>query len=600
QTPAVPPQMMLLPRWFPVTIYSMSSWSRTIFVPLSIVSAMQPVRQLSPEQGIRELFIKSPETWGPLTAPGHNPSNNLFSWNRFFRWVDAGMWFCRRHGFTPFRRKGIKKALDWTLEHFKRSDGPGAIYPPIIWALVAFKSLGYADTSPEVSTCRQLLDDLVLTDEQEGTCRLQPCKSPVWDTSLTLKALLLSGLPEESPTIQKGIDWLISKQILNPGDWNQRVALMKNRGSGKTAGNFCGYSFLPKVNIRPGGWAFEYNNEFYPDNDDTAMALMVIGGRFDSGGSFGHAISGQKETALPLRGTAEKWLKQLLPGPSQRVGMPESQQKTIKTQRVIQRGLRWLFAMQSRDGGWGAFDKDNIQQILCKVPFADHNAMIDPSSPDLTGRVMESLGRLGFTLQSGHPAIQQSVDFMRKQQLPNGSWFGRWGVHYIYGTWQALTGLTAVGVAKDSEMVQAGVNWLLTHQDRSGGWGESPNAYRDLQLAGQGTPTASQTAWAVMGLIAAGLVDHPATYRGIQFLLRNQNPDGTWTEKEFTGTGFPQVFYLRYHYYPVYFPLMALSLFLGQSDRLTRDSCLQNEPGDVPRVGAGETERRSGNAPVSG
>jgi squalene-hopene/tetraprenyl-beta-curcumene cyclase len=213
--------------------------------------------------------------------------------------------------------------------------------------------------------------------------------------------------------------------------------------------------------------------------------------------------------------------------------------------------------MQNDDGGWGAFDRNNNRQFLCYVPFADHNAMIDPSTPDLTARALEALGKLGR--RPGDPVVDRAVAFLRRTQEPDGAWFGRWGVNYIYGTWQTLVGLTAVGVPHDDPAVVAGVNWLLAHQQPSGAWGESPDSYDDPRLRAQGPATPSQTAWAVMGLMAAGLDDHPAVLRGIQFLTQQQGSDGAWEEKEFTGTGFPRVFYLRYHYYPIYFPLMALA-----------------------------------------
>ncbi|MCL2306001.1 MAG: squalene--hopene cyclase [Planctomycetaceae bacterium] len=499
QCPAVPPQMMYLPKWFPINISEMSAWSRTIFVPLSIVSALQPVKQIPAEKGIRELFTHDSAHWPEVVAPGKTAAKTIFSWDGFFRTVDKIIWFCRKTGLKPFHKAAVEKAKTWMLEHFEGSDGPGAIYPPIVWSWIALKALGYADDSKEVQYCRKQLDDLVIWEEERKRAHVQPCKSPVWDTSLTLKALLLGGLDENTPMVKKGVDWIKSQQLSRQhsckGDWAE------------------------KVDVEPGGWCFEFNNEFYPDNDDTAMALMVL--KMADGG----------------RQTADS----------------------------IEKGVRWLLAMQNRDGGWGAFDKDNHRELLCRVPFADHNAMIDPSTPDLTGRVLESLGRLGYKVGKD-AAIDRCVAYMKKVQQPDGSWFGRWGVNYIYGTWQALTGLTAVGVSVDDPVIVAGRNWLLAHQQPSGGWGESPNSYIDPKLRGQGKETASQTAWAVMGLLAAGLFDHPATQRGIRFLLDHQESDGTWLESEFTGTGFPLVFYLRYHYYRIYFPLMALSIYAQKAN----------------------------------
>jgi squalene-hopene/tetraprenyl-beta-curcumene cyclase len=293
------------------------------------------------------------------------------------------------------------------------------------------------------------------------------------------------------------------------------------------------------------------------------MALMVLAGRFDAAGT-GQLPPDLRVTSVESAGSLEEAKQNAL--------------DSLETASAMQSGLRWLLGMQNKDGGWGAFDRDNNKEILCKVPFADHNAMIDPSTPDLTGRVMESLGRLGFRVgdrksegrKSGgsnppdNSPIDRVVAYMRKEQQPDGSWFGRWGVNYIYGTWQALTGLSAVGVPADDPAVQAGANWLLAHQHSSGGWGESPQSYDCGSERGRGTPTASQTAWAVMGLIAAGKVDDPAVMRGIRFLLDRQRKDGTWFEPEYTGTGFPLVFYLKYHYYSVYFPLMALSLYAAK------------------------------------
>jgi len=444
------------------------------------------------------------------------------------------MWFCRRIGLTPFRKLGIEKAKQWTLDHCEKSDGPGAIYPPIVWAWIAFKALGYSDDSDEIQYCRQQLNDLVIRNDKRGSVRVQPCKSPVWDTALTLKALMLGGLTTAHPAVRKGVQWVRSRHIKEPGDW----AVKNGRREPATAS--------------PGGWCFEFNNVFYPDCDDTAMALMVLAGRFDSVGT------GQLPPDLRLMAmdNAESLDE-----------ARENVADVAETSAALHSGLRWLLGMQNKDGGWAAFDRNNNKEFLCKVPFADHNAMIDPSTPDLTGRVMESLGRLGFRVGK-NPEIDRVVAYMRKEQQADGSWFGRWGVNYIYGTWQALTGLTAVGVSPDDPAVQAGANWLLAHQHSSGGWGESPDSYESPSLRGIGTPTASQTAWALMGLIAAGKMDDPAhksaLSRGIRFLLDRQRKDGTWFEPEYTGTGFPLVFYLKYHYYSVYFPLMALSLYAAK------------------------------------
>ncbi len=518
QCPAVPPEAVLLPKWFPINLYRVSAWSRTIIVPLSIVSALQPVRQLEPGLGIRELFIKSPKDWPPLRSPGSSGRTGLFSWDRFFRLVDGTLKWCQRHRLLPWRRKAIKAAEKWMLTRFEHSDGLGAIYPPIVWSILALRSLGYDDESPELKECYRQLDSLVIEDEESGTARLQPCKSPVWDTALTLRALSAGGIRRDSPAVRRAVDWLLDRQILRTGDWAETV------------------------DVEPGGWCFEYANDFYPDSDDTAMVLMALRAQFED--------PAEQAGALPPQFN-------LVTEPTPPVDTKDELARTERSTTAIDRGLKWMLAMQNDDGGWGAFDRNNNRQFLCHVPFADHNAMIDPSTPDLTARVIEALGRLGRKL--GDPAVDRAVAYLRDTQQPDGSWFGRWGVNYIYGTWQVITGLAAVGVPADDLAIVAGANWLLSCQQPSGGWGESADSYEQPELRGQGPTTESQTAWAILGLLAAGYEQHPATIRAIRFLVRSQYDDGTWEEPEFTGTGFPQVFYLRYHYYPIYFPLMALA-----------------------------------------
>ena len=513
--PAVPPEIMLLPKWFPINIYGVSAWSRTIIVPLSIVSAMQPARQIDPRFGIRELFIREPENWPPLRCPGLKGGAGLLSWDRFFRTVDRMFKWCQRHRFLPFRNRAIAAAKKWTLERFQESDGLGAIYPPIVWSLLALKSLGYADDSPEVLYCDKQLEDLVIDDPDCGAARVQPCKSPVWDTAITLRALSVGGIRSDIPSIRKAVAWLLNRQISRPGDWTQTVQ------------------------AEPGGWCFEYANAFYPDVDDTVMTLM--------------ALQEQLNKTPETSGSLPPTLRLV----SETADSEDDEFSLDQTIQAIERGMQWILAMQNDDGGWGAFDRNNNREFLCHVPFADHNAMIDPSTPDMTGRVLEAMGKLGRRLDD--PAVDRAETYVRRAQQADGSWFGRWGVNYIYGTWQVITGLTAVGVPADDPAVAAGANWLLTHQQACGGWGESPDSYEHPHLRGQGDPTASQTAWAVMGLIAAGMEQHQAVTRAVRYLTIMQNEDGTWDESEFTGTGFPQVYYLRYHYYPIYFPLLALS-----------------------------------------
>jgi len=515
--PAVPPEATLLPKWFPINLYRISAWSRTILVPLSIISASRPVKKVETSRGIRELFVAEPEDWPPLQCPGKS-SGGLLSWDRCFRVIDRMLKFAQRHNLLPLRRRAIAQAEQWMLERFADSDGLGAIFPPIVWSIIALDCLGYSQDSAEVRECHRNLDDLIIQDDE--TARLQPCRSPVWDTAITLRSLAESGLEVTHPAVSKATDWLLAREVKCSGDWSQTVR------------------------AEPGGWFFEHNNAFYPDVDDTAMVLMALREHWDEARSTPDTLPPGLE--LVSHRSAG----------SRRAARIETA-RGDKVAAAARRAIQWTLAMQNRDGGWGAFDRDNNREFLCRVPFADHNAMIDPSTPDLAARAIEALGAWGY--RTGQDCVDRAVTYLRSSQEADGSWLGRWGVNYIYGTWQVLAGLSAVGVPTDDPAMVAGAEWLLAYQQPSGGWGESADSYADPKLRGQGLTTASQTAWALLGLMAAGMQSHPAVARGIRYLLESQQDDGTWDEPEFTGTGFPQVFYLRYHMYPIYFPLMALS-----------------------------------------
>lgn len=526
QCPAVPPEFMLLPNWFPVNLYSISAWSRTILAPLSVISAHQPQHRLGPDKSISELFLTAPSSWPLPRCPGLPKERGWLTWERFFHGVDGIAKFCQRRRWTPLRRQALRKAESWMLERFHGSDGLGAIFPPMVWSIIALGCLGYEEDSNEQRYCREVLEGLIL--EEPDSARLQPCKSPVWDTSITVRALVAAGLDAAHPAVAKAVDWLLDHEVRRAGDWSQRVR------------------------AEPGGWCFEYANEFYPDLDDTAMVSMALLSAIKAE-TAEEPVSGlpPQVTVVDLKATDLASARRLA-------------ERSMRVHESVARASAWMQAMQNRDGGWGAFDKDNVAAFLCYVPFADHNAMIDPSSPDLAGRVLESLAACG--LRSGHPVVDRCIAYLRSTQEPDGSWYGRWGVNYIYGVWQVLCGLRAVGVETTDPAIAAGANWLLAHQDASGGWGESPDTYAAPNLRGQGKPTASQTAWAVLGLVAAGFANHPATRRGAAWLAQRQNDEGTWTEDEFTGTGFPLVFYLKYHLYPAYFPLMALAAWARASD----------------------------------
>jgi squalene-hopene/tetraprenyl-beta-curcumene cyclase len=515
QCPAVPPEMVLLPKWSPINIYRMSAWSRTIVVPLAIMWALRPDRKIAPERGIRELFLRDPNDWPPLRCPGLGEEHGWFSWENFFRRADAGLKWLEQRRYRPLRKQSLAAAERWMTGRFAHSDGLGAIFPPIIWSIVALKCLGYADDSAELRYNFDQLD--ALTIEEKNTARLQPCLSPVWDTAIALRALAVSGTTADEPAAARAVEWLLDKEVTRRGDW------------------------ATYVSAPPAGWYFEHHNEFYPDVDDTAMVMIALREL------EGSEVRGQRSAV--------------------RLANRQSTSVSSRHRGMVaagQRARRWLLAMQNRDGGWGAFDKDNDAEFLCRVPFADHNAMIDPSTPDLAGRTIEAIAMWGT--KPDEPGIRRGVDFLRRTQERDGSWLGRWGVNYIYGTWQALVGLAAAGVPTDDPAIRRGANWLLTHQHACGGWGESPGSYERPESRGQGPVTASQTAWAILGLLAAGLTHHKAAQRGIYYLLDTQRPDGGWDELEFTGTGFPRVFYLRYHYYPIYFPLLAL----GEYKRATQ------------------------------
>jgi squalene-hopene/tetraprenyl-beta-curcumene cyclase len=541
--------MMFLPRWFYFNIYAMSSWTRTIVVPLSIFSAYRPVRRLPDELGIAELFVDPPHKpqWP------HPPTRRWLTATNFFLAADQAIKLMERCGPRWLRQKAVRQASAWMREHFGDSDGVGAIFPPIIYTIISLHCLGYHHDSPEMIYALKQLDDLMI--EESDTLRVQPCFSPVWDTALAMNALAITeqargerwlgaerGIhhanghgkvhPPRTPSCRDAIEraarWLLDREVRRPGDWS-----------------------IANPGLEPGGWFFEYHNGFYPDTDDTAMVLM------------GLARSGQAWEQRP-NGTGTEWQSEvarsgersaLSPSPT---ALPRSDSFTHR-KPAVQRALNWLLHMQNRDGGWAAFDRNINRELLTKIPFADHNAMLDPSCPDITARVLEALGQYGYRV--GQRPVDRAIAFIGRVQDPRGCWPGRWGVNYIYGTWQVLGGLWAVGYDMQQPLVRRAVAWLKSVQQACGGWGESCRSYDDPAYAGRGTPTASQTAWALLGLLAAGEHESDAVRAGVQHLLATQQTDGNWHEDEFTGTGFPKVFYLKYHLYRLYFPLMALARY---------------------------------------
>ena len=484
--PTIPCEVLLLGKWFRVNFWDMSNWTRAMLVPLAIINHFRPTRpcgvdldELYPE-GFHERDLRLPR------------DPDWFTWRNFFLCLDklhkfAELW--ARLGIHPFRRRALRKAEQWMLERFEGSDGLGAIFPAMLNSLIALKALGYPDDHPEVIRARQKLKEL--EHETADSIRIEPCFSPVWDTAIVTIALRESGLPADHPAVVRAARWLLDREIRFRGDWQH-----KNPAP-----------------VEPSGWAFEFNNKWNPDVDDTAMVLLAL-------------------RLVPTDDPARR-------------------------DAAFRRGLQWMLTFQCRDGGWAAFDKDCTNNILEKVPFADHNAMLDPECADITARILELLGYEKFGLD--HPQVRRAIAYLRSQQEADGSWYGRWGVNYIYGTWQVLRGLRALGMDMNQPWLLRARDWLESVQHEDGGWGERCNTYEDPVFKGQGPSTASQTAWAAMGLCAFGDPHRPSLRAGIEYLLRTQNPDGTWTEEETTGTGFPKVFYLKYDSYRNAWPLLALA-----------------------------------------
>lgn len=497
--PVIPPEVILLPRFFYINIYEMSYWTRVILIPLSILYAQRPHRFVEVDFNLDELFVSSHPglTLPPLEgyALERERSKRLISWRTFFLLADRFLKIVEKSPVNPLRKLALRKAEEWITARSGSSDGLGAIFPSMVNTVMALRTLGRDESHPVIAHTVKKLEELEVHGE-DGKIRLQPCLSPVWDTALALNALREAGVPAGTPELVEAGRWLLSKEVRLPGDW-----------------------LLRRPGIEPSGWYFQFANEFYPDIDDSAAVILALD-RLD---------------------------------PAQVEGLEAS----------LRRALPWILGLQASNGGWAAFDADVERQALTHVPYADHNAMLDPACADITGRVLEMLGR--FTSLRGHPsvrkAIERGVAFLRAEQKPDGSWYGRWGVNYIYGTWQALKGLLAVGEDRNAPYIRKAVAWLKSVQHPDGGWGETCSTYPHPELKGQGKSTASQTAWAVMGLCAAGELDSPEVERGIAFLLDTQEPDGSWTEDEWTGTGFPEVFYLKYHYYRIYFPLFALGYY---------------------------------------
>ncbi|HVK58326.1 MAG TPA: squalene--hopene cyclase [Candidatus Kapabacteria bacterium] len=483
--PTIPCEIILIGKWFHVNFHEMSSWTRSMLVPLAIINHFKPTRKVHVD--LDELYPEGVHE-RDLALP---PDPQFITWRNFFLWLDGLHKFVENNRLRPFRKMALKKAEQWMLERFEGSNGLAAIFPAMLNSLIALKALGYPDDHPQVVRAEQELKNL--EHEDENTVRIEPCLSPVWDTAIVAICLRESGLPEDHPALKKAAEWLMSKEIRFRGDWQ----------------------FKNGVDVEPSGWVFEFENKWNPDIDDTAMVLLAL---------------------------------RLIPTDN-----PQQRDECLK------RALKWMLTFQCKDGGWAAFDKDCTKGILEKVPFADHNAMLDPECADITARILELLGYEGFKLD--HPQVEKAVEYLRGEQEEDGSWYGRWGVNYIYGTWQAVRGLKAFNWNMQEPWLLKARDWLESVQHPDGGWGERCNTYDDPVFKGQGPSTPSQTAWAVMGLCTFGDPNRPSLIRGIDYLIRTQNRDGSWTELETTGTGFPKVFYLKYDMYRNSWPLLAFATY---------------------------------------
>jgi squalene-hopene/tetraprenyl-beta-curcumene cyclase len=501
--PAIPPEIVLFPNWFYFNIYEISAWSRSILVPLAIIYAKKPYKKIPPEHSIDELFVGGRAN---ANLRLQWDRKNKLSWRNFFIAIDRLMHWAEAVHLRPVRRLALKRAEKWMLERLEMSDGLGAIYPAMMNAIIALRCLGYSEDDPQVIRARDEFEKLGIEEPAseampEPTFRMQPCMSPVWDTAQALYALGEAGVPRTDERMLKAADWLLSKEVRHKGDWAVKV--------NKT---------------EPGGWYFEFNNEFYPDTDDTAQVLLALS----------------------------------------KVDNPRERYQ----HQVAVRAIDWEFAMQCRNGGWGSFDKDNTKMIFQYIPFADHNAMLDPPTVDITGRMLEMLAIYGYTRKDKR--VEKAIKFILSEQEPDGSWFGRWGVNYIYGTFLVLRGLDAIGFDHNEPQVQQAAEWIRMVQNADGGWGESCGTYEDPDTRGIGVSTPSQTAWAMLGLLAAGDDRSDSVAKGVRWLLERQRADGSWDESMgegakregiITGTGFPKVFYLAYTMYRQYFPLMALTAY---------------------------------------
>jgi squalene-hopene/tetraprenyl-beta-curcumene cyclase len=488
--PVLPIEIMLLPMWSPFHLNRISYWARTTLVPLMVLAVLKPLARNAKGVGIDELFLQDPKSIGPAARAPHQSR----AWFTLFSALDRVLRVIEPMIPKKLRARAIERALDFIEERLNGEDGMGAIYPPMANIVMVYDALGKPADYPPRALTRRGIDKLLVIGDNEAYC--QPCVSPVWDTTLACHAMMEAGGEPATSAAKRGLDWLVPRQVLDlKGDWA-----------------------VKRPDVRPGGWAFQYNNAHYPDLDDTAVVVMSMD--------------------RMRRASA-----------------------TRDYDTAIARGREWIEGMQCRNGGWAAFDVDNLEYYLNNIPFSDHGALLDPPTEDVTARCVSMLAQLGETpANNRHVAV--AIEYLRRTQHPEGSWYGRWGMNFIYGTWSVLSALNVAGVDHRDPMIRRAVDWLVAVQNQDGGWGEDSVSYRlDYRGLERAPTTASQTAWALLGLMAAGEVENPAVKRGVECLIATQSEKGLWDEHRYTATGFPRVFYLRYHGYPKYFPLWALARY---------------------------------------
>jgi squalene-hopene/tetraprenyl-beta-curcumene cyclase len=489
--PVIPPELIYLPAWFPLNIYDWGCWARQTIVGLAVVSSQRPCRPLP--------FSLDELRTG--VEPEHRARD---PWSMVFDRLDQAMHVYERRGLgsrlgrpaRAVRRAALRRCSDWIIARQEADGCWGGIQPPWVYSLIGLHLLGYRLNHPIITRGLAGLDRFTVKEDTPNGMvhRLEACQSPVWDTVLVMVGLADAGLPADHPAMVKAARWVLNEEVPGPGDWQVR-----------------------RPGLEPGGWSFEFDNDYYPDTDDTAEVILAL-----------------RKVALPA---------------------PES------AQPAIDRGVRWLVGMQSKNGAWGAFDADNTRELVNKLPFCDFGAVIDPPSADVTAHIVEALAAEGL---AGCKAARRGVVWLLRNQEPDGSWFGRWGANYVYGTGAAVPALIAAGVLPSKPVIRRAVAWLEAHQNPDGGWGEDLRSYENPAESGRGTSTASQTAWALLALLAAGGAPD-AVDRGVAWLAGTQCEDGSWDEPEFTGTGFPGDFYINYHLYRMAFPISALGRYLRGS-----------------------------------